>query len=883
MEKVFYNRSAEQTLGDMDSSRSGLSGEEAAARLQKYGQNALAEANRKSVVEVFFSQFKDLLVVILLAAAVISLLSGNVESTVVIFAVLILNAVLGTVQHCKAEKSLQSLKAMSSPSAKVIRGGTRMVVSSTEIVPGDIVELEAGDMIVADGRILENYSLKVNESSLTGESEGVEKTADVLTGGKVALGDQKNMVFSGSLVTYGRAVMVVTATGMHTEIGKTAALMNQTQQRKTPLQISLDDFSRRLAIIILVICVGVFALSLYHADSTGFDAILDSLMFAVALAVAAIPEALSSIVTIVQAMGTQKMARQNAIIKELKAVETLGAVSVICSDKTGTLTQNKMTPQKIYADDTLLDEKHLDLANDVQRLLLKAALLASDATTDEETGEAIGDPTEVALVMIGDRLGVEESAYRDQHPRLGELAFDSDRKLMSTLHDIEGTSTMYTKGAIDVLLDRSEYVLTSDGPVPMTEEWKTRIAQVNLELSQEGLRVLAFAQRELDAIRPLTLEDEHGFTFIGLVSMIDPPRPEAIQAVADAARGGVRTIMITGDHKITATAIARQIGIFRDGDEALSGVELDDMTDEELDAHLEHISVYARVSPEHKIRIVEAWQRKGKIVSMTGDGVNDAPALKAADVGIAMGSGTDVAKEAADMILLDDNFSTIVTAVEEGRRVYSNIRKSLYSMLGCNFSALTIVLFSLIFGWGSPVTALQLLIIKVACDGIPGFSLCLEKADPDIMQKPPVKKGASIFSDGLITKIVEITVVFTVATLIPIWVGMHCYLGGGIEPSFAVAQTMTFFVMGLTTIVHVYNCRSRYSAFRRGMGVNKLVVGTTLLGTVVMIIITAVPPVAELFSLVPLGPWHWALMIALSVTPLLYVELMKALGRFKTI
>ena len=525
MQDVFYDRTPDQTLAALDSARTGLSGAEAAARLTKYGPNALAEGSKKSVVQVFFEQFKDLLVVILIAAAVMSMLSGNAESTIVIFAVLILNAVLGTVQHIKAEKSLQSLKAMSSPSARVIRDGARMVVPSAEIVPGDIVELEAGDMVVADGRILENFSLKVNESSLTGESEGVEKTADALPGGKVALGDRKNMVFSGSLVTYGRAVMAVTATGMQTEIGRIAQLMNQTQQRRTPLQKSLDDFSRRLAIIILVICAGVFALSLYHADSTGFDAILDSLMFAVALAVAAIPEALSSIVTIVQAMGTQKMARQNAIIKELKAVETLGAVSVICSDKTGTLTQNRMTPQNIYADGVLLDEAELDLANDVQRLLLKAALLASDATTDEEAGTAIGDPTEVALVMIGDRLGVEENAYRAQHPRLGELAFDSDRKLMSTLHDIEGVPTLYTKGAIDVLLDRSKYVLTAEGQVPMTQEWKNRIAQVNTAMSRHGLRVLAFAQRELDAIRPLTLEDERDFTFICLVSMIDPPRP----------------------------------------------------------------------------------------------------------------------------------------------------------------------------------------------------------------------------------------------------------------------------------------------------------------------------------------------------------------------
>ena len=506
---------------------------QAAERLEPL-RNALAEGKRKTALQVFLEQFKDLLVVILIVAALISMVSGNVESTIVIFAVLILNAILGTVQHFKAEKSLESLKAMSSPTAKVLRDGVRAVVPSAQVVPGDIVELEAGDMVVADGRILENFSLKVNESSLTGESEGVEKTAEVIAAEKVALGDQKNMVFSGSLVTYGRATVVVTGTGMDTELGKVAALMNQTQQRKTPLQESLDDFSAKLATVIMAICAVVFALSIFR---TGMG-ILDSLMFAVALAVAAIPEALSSIVTIVLAMGTQKMARQNAIIKDLKAVESLGAVSVICSDKTGTLTQNKMTPQKIYADGSLLEGDDLDLVNDVQRLLLKAALLASDATTDEETGAAIGDPTEVALVMLGEKFGVDEESYRAQHPRLGELAFDSDRKLMSTLHDIDGAPTLFTKGAIDVLLDRSTKLLTRDGAGAHDRRSEQEsISRVNMELSMEGLRVLAFAYRELDAVRPLTLEDEHGFTFVGLISMIDPPRPEAVQAVADAKRG----------------------------------------------------------------------------------------------------------------------------------------------------------------------------------------------------------------------------------------------------------------------------------------------------------------------------------------------------------
>ena len=871
MQDVFYDRTPDQTLAALDSARTGLSGAEAAARLTKYGPNALAEGSKKSVVQVFFEQFKDLLVVILIAAAVISMLSGNAESTIVIFAVLILNAVLGTVQHIKAEKSLQSLKAMSSPSARVIRGGARMVVPSAEIVPGDIVELEAGDMVVADGRILENFSLKVNESSLTGESEGVEKTADALPGGKVALGDRKNMVFSGSLVTYGRAVMAVTATGMQTEIGRIAQLMNQTQQRRTPLQKSLDDFSRRLAIIILVICAGVFALSLYHADSTGFDAILDSLMFAVALAVAAIPEALSSIVTIVQAMGTQKMARQNAIIKELKAVETLGAVSVICSDKTGTLTQNRMTPQNIYADGVLLDEAELDLANDVQRLLLKAALLASDATTDEEAGTAIGDPTEVALVMIGDRLGVEENAYRAQHPRLGELAFDSDRKLMSTLHDIEGVPTLYTKGAIDVLLDRSKYVLTAEGQVPMTQEWKNRIAQVNTAMSRHGLRVLAFAQRELDAIRPLTLEDERDFTFIGLVSMIDPPRPEAIQAVADAARGGVRTIMITGDHKVTATAIARQIGIFRDGDEALSGAELDEMDDAALDAHLERVSVYARVSPEHKIRIVEAWQRKGRIVSMTGDGVNDAPALKAADIGVAMGvTGTEVSKDAASMILADDNFATIVGAVVNGRGVYTNIKNAIGFLLSGNMAGILCVLVTSILGLPVPFAPVHLLFINLLTDSLPAIAIGVEPATGDLLDQKPRDPKEPILTGTLLRRIFGYGLLIACASMASYWVGLSA--GGA-----GLAMTLAFATLTLARLFHGFNCRGEKPIWRLGLRTNKASIAAFAAGVVLLAAVLLIPALAGLFEVSAFTAAQLGLTVLFAFLPTVAIQLWKGL------
>ena len=766
--KTYFDMTCHDALESQQSSMDGLTSQQSEERLQQYGKNQLAEGKKKGVLAVFFSQFKDLLVLILLVAGAISAFSGNLESTIVIVAVLILNAVLGTVQYFKAEKSLESLKAMSSPTAKVLRDGKRMEVSSLDIVPGDIVFLEAGDMVVADGRILENFSLKVNESSLTGESEGVEKTTEVIRSEKVALGDQKNMVFSGSLVTYGRATVLVTSTGMNTEIGKIATLMNQTQQRKTPLQQSLDKFSAKLAVIVIAISVVVFCLSIFRS---GME-VIDALMFAVALAVAAIPEALSSIVTIVLAMGTQKMAKQNAIMKEFKAVESLGCVSVICSDKTGTLTQNKMTPQQAYTYGKLVDCKDIDRNNKVQETLLMASLLASDATNDEVNGKSIGDPTEVALVMFGELFGIEEEAYRNSHPRLSEIAFDSDRKLMSTLHEIEGVPTMFTKGAIDVLLDKSRYILTEQGSVELTDEIKQEIAAVNSNLSENGLRVLAFAYRKLDTVRPLTLNDEQNYTFIGLVSMIDPPRPEAIQAVADAKRGGIKTVMITGDHKVTATAIARQLGIFADGDIALSGVELDSMTDDQLDECLEKVSVYARVSPEHKIRIVSAWQRKGKVVSMTGDGVNDAPALKKADIGVAMGiTGTEVSKDASSMILSDDNFATIVKAVVNGRGVYANIKNAIGFLLSGNTAGIIAVLFASIMALPAPFSAVHLLFINLLTDSLPAIAIGMESSSKDLLNQKPRDPNRSILDKPLLTKIVLQGLLISVATMGAFYIG----------------------------------------------------------------------------------------------------------------
>lgn len=865
MADTFFNRSVEEVLREQESSSGGLSNAQAADRLKKYGPNALVEGKKKSVLQVFLEQFKDLLVVILIVAAIISMLSGQGESTIVIFAVLILNAVLGTVQYFKAEKSLESLKAMSSPTAKVLRGGAKVEVPSKEVVPGDIVFLEAGDLVVADGRVIENFSLKVNESSLTGESEGVEKTEEVIPGEKVALGDQKNMVFSGSLVTYGRATVVVTGTGMHTEIGKIASLMNQTQQRKTPLQQSLDDFSKKLAVIILAICVVVFGLSLYREMP-----ILDSLMFAVALAVAAIPEALSSIVTIVLAMGTQKMAKENAIIKDLKAVESLGSVSVICSDKTGTLTQNKMCVQKIYADGQLLDGKDLQLPNGPQRLLLKIAILASDATSVD--GADIGDPTEVALVQLGDLFGVEEVAYRQQHPRLGEIAFDSDRKLMSTLHDIDGTPTLLTKGAIDVMLGRATKIFTSKGVLPLDEAGKQEILRVNNALSEQGLRVLAFGYRPLDAVRPLTLEDETDMTFVGLISMIDPPREESMQAVADAKRAGIRTVMITGDHKVTATAIARKIGIFTDGDMALEGVELDAMSDEELDQKLAKIAVYARVSPENKIRIVDAWQRKGRIVSMTGDGVNDAPALKKADIGVAMGiTGTEVSKDAASMILEDDNFATIVKAVLNGRNVYENIKNAIQFLLSGNMAAILCVLFASIVGLPMPFAPVHLLFINLLTDSLPAIAIGMEPARKDLLDRKPRDPKEPILNRSLLGKIFGQGLLIGIATMAAF------YIGYGSTQNAALAMTMAFATLTLARLFHGFNCRGEKSIFRLGLGSNKYSLMAFAAGIVLLAAVLLLPFLETLFQVAPLTLANVGMIVLLAILPTVCIQIFKVI------
>ena len=863
----YFSIETEEILEKFNVSKDGLNEKQVDENISKYGLNELNQKKKKSVLQVFISQFKDLLIFILIAAGIISMLSNNVESTIVIFAVIILNAVLGTVQHFKAEQSLDSLKALSAPSAKVIRNGSKIEIHSKNVVPGDILVLEAGDLITADGRVIESYSLQVNESSLTGESLSVDKITEKIDKEDVALGDQKNMVFSGSLVTYGRALVLVTNTGMKTEIGKIATLMDETQEKKTPLQVTLDDFSKKLAIIILAICAIVFGLSLYRKMP-----VLDSLMFAVALAVAAIPEALSSIVTIVLALGTQKMAKENAIIKKIRAVEGLGSVSIICSDKTGTLTQNKMTVRKVYVDKKLINGSEISLDNKVQEYLIKNSILCNDSTSRE--GKEIGDPTEVALVNLGHDIEIDELNLRNEYNRLAEIPFDSDRKLMSTLHKIDGKNIMFTKGALDVILDRVKYIMTSDGVRELTLEDKNEILDVNRSLSESGLRVLSFAYRQLDEVRELTLEDEYDYTFLGLISMIDPPREESKQAVADCITAGIKPIMITGDHKITASAIAKEIGILRDGDRAIEGLEIDKMSDEELRENVEHISVYARVSPEHKIRIVKAWQDKGQIVAMTGDGVNDAPALKQADIGIAMGiTGTEVSKDAASVILTDDNFATIVKSVSNGRGIYNNIKNSIKFLLSGNTSGIIAVLYSSIMALPMPFAAVHLLFINLLTDSLPAISIGMEKSNRDLLKDKPRGKNESIVNKDFLLGIGFEGLLIAIFTMVAFYIGNP-------KETPLTASTMAFATLCLARLFHGFNCRGKGSIFKLGVFSNKYVWYAFGVGLVLLNAVLFVPFLQNLFEVENLAFNQYVSIYVLAFIPTLIIQLKKVIFEF---
>lgn len=862
--KQWYQQTEEEIFKRLGTDERGLTRQRAEELLSEHGENLLKESKKKSTLEVFLSQFADLLVIILIIAAIISMFSGNTESTVVIIAVIVLNAILGTVQHKKAEKSLESLKSLSAPNAKVLRDGQKLEIASKDVVPGDILLLEAGDLVVADGRILNSFSLQVNESSLTGESVNVDKTSDPIEE-EVPLGDRTNMVFSSSLVTYGRAVVVVTDTGMDTEIGKIAALMNDTKEKKTPLQVSLDQFSSRLAAAIMVICAIVFALCLYRKMP-----LLDSMLFAVALAVAAIPEALSSIVTIVQAMGTQKMAKEHAIIKELKAVESLGCVSVICSDKTGTLTQNKMTVQDVYIDSQVMKPAQLDLHDQLHRYLLYSALLANDSSIVD--GKGIGDPTEFCLVEMARALRLEDEAIREMMPRLSEIPFDSDRKLMSVKHKLHTVPTILTKGAPDVLLSRASKLRTADGIRPMTEQDREDILTANRHFSENGLRVLAFAYKETTEDGALTLADESDYIFLGLISMMDPPREESKAAVADAIRAGIRPIMITGDHKITATAIAKQIGIFREGDRAVTGAELDAMSEEELDCAIADISVYARVSPENKIRIVDAWQKRGNVVAMTGDGVNDAPALKKADIGVAMGiTGTEVSKDAASMILTDDNFATIIKAVANGRNVYRNIKNAIQFLLSGNMAGILAVLYTSLMALPVPFQPVHLLFINLLTDSLPAIAIGMEPSEKDLLAKKPRDPKESILTKDFMLRILVQGALIAVVSMIAFYMGLHA--GGN-----AMASTMAFATLTLARLFHGFNCRSEHSIFHLGFSSNYYSVAAFACGLVLLNLVLFVPVLSTLFSVTALTLAQIGAIYLLAFAPTVLIQIYKVVA-----
>lgn len=858
----------QQTKQELFETYGGTAGhtEEKAEQLrEKYGENALRENDKKSIFRIFVEQFADLLVMILIAAAIISMFSGNGESTIVIFAVIVLNAILGTVQYVKAEKSLDSLKELSAPKAKVLRDGQRKEVASKEIVPGDVLLLEAGDMVVADGRIIENYSLQVNESSLTGESTNVDKKDAELTD-EVSLGDRYNMVYSGSLVTYGRADVLVTATGMNTEMGKIATLMNDTKNKKTPLQVSLDDFSKKLAIIILLISVVVFGLRMWQQE-----AVLPSLMFAVALAVAAIPEALSSIVTIVQAMGTRKMAADHAVIKDLKAVESLGCVSVICFDKTGTLTQNRMTVKEIYVDHKCMLPEQLDLTSRLHRYFLYSAILNNDSSIHGE--QDIGDPTETCLLEMARKTGLTEAGVteddiRSMMPRMEEIPFDSDRKLMSTKYRVHGVPTVFTKGAVDVLLNRIKNIDVGVGIRPITEEDKEKIIEQNQIFSENGLRVLAFAYRECEEKDTLSVENEYGYTFIGLASMMDPPRKESIEAVANAIDAGIKPVMITGDHKITATAIAKQIGIYQEGDMSVTGQELDQMTEDELEQVLGNISVYARVSPENKIRIVNAWQRKGHIVAMTGDGVNDAPALKKADIGVAMGiTGTEVSKDASAMILADDNFATIIKAVLNGRNVYRNIMNAIQFLLSGNMAAILVVLFCSFMALETPFEPVHLLFINLLTDSLPALAIGMEPSDRQLLKNKPRNPKAGMLTKEFLLRL------FGYGFLIAAVTQTAYYVGLAVSPM--TARTMAFATLTLARLFHGLTCRSDLSIFAIKLTSNRWSIAAFSAGVLFLAIVLLVPFMHGLFMVETLNIALLGWIVLLAFIPTLCIQMVR--------
>ena len=867
----------------------GLTSVQVAENTQKYGPNKLDEKKKKGIVARFLEQFKDVMIIILLIAAAISLgvaiydgLSHGFDliemiEPFLILAIVLINAIMGVVQESKAEKALDALKNMSAPHARVIRDGVEKIVMSSELVPGDIIKLEAGDFVPADARLIRSVNLKSEESALTGESVPSEKFADAKVKEKAPIGDRTNMVFSGCSITYGTAIAVVTATGMQTEMGKIAGILANEEESKTPLQEKLAKLGSMLGILVLGICFVMFLVQIIR-DGLDFTNIINSFMSAISLAVSAIPEGLPAVVTIVLSIGVQRMVKRNAIIRRLPAVETLGSASVICSDKTGTLTQNRMTLVKTYVDGGEILDFNGTATEETFKMLCYGSLCSDGKVVFEDgTEKHIGDPTETAIVLAAHKAGGIQDELNAQSPRVGELPFDSDRKLMTTINVVNGKPIAIVKGAFDVIANR-----TVKGDVK-----KAKVACD--EMSSNALRVLAIAYKELDEIpkNPTFEELENGLTFIGLVGMIDPPRPECKEAVAVCRKAGIKPVMITGDHIITATAIAKELGIFVDGDKAITGAELDEMSDEELDREVRNISVYARVSPENKIRIVKAWQKKGEVVSMTGDGVNDAPALKAADIGCAMGiTGTDVAKGAADMTLTDDNFATIVEAVKEGRGIFENIRKVVGFLLSTNLAEVLVVFISTVIlgsiaGLGNPFVPIQLLWINLVTDSLPAIALGMEAVENDIMHRKPKPKNESLFANGVGLKIGINGVILTLTTLAG-------YILAAVlmkDPSGALnheaGSTMAFMVLAMSQLVQALNMRSSHSLFKVGFFTNKTMNLSLLVCTALTAFVLFVPGVVNVFGMIMLDWWLYLIGIALCLVPIVVMEISKAIGFVK--
>lgn len=848
----------------------GLVTEQVERRLQKYGENRLKEGKKKTNLQRFLDQFKDVMIIILLVAAVISFIVACVEGDpseffepALILLIVILNAVMGVLQESKAEKALEALKSLSAPLAKVLRNGKEEVIDAAGLVPGDIILLEAGDFVPADGRLLESASLSSEESALTGESVPAEKDAGAQVKENAPLGDRRNMVYSGCSITYGRGRAVVTATGMKTEMGKIANLLENAEDTSTPLQQKLSQLGKYLGMIALAACAIIFVIGIL----TGMP-VVEIFMVAVSLAVSAIPEGLPAIVTIVLSIGVQQMVKKNAIIRRLPAVETLGSASVICSDKTGTLTQNRMTLVKAYVDGKRNIEEISENNSPEIRKLLMYGMLCSDGVVEIDGDEEkhIGDPTETAIVLAAYRNGMKKGEYSRRYPRLSEIPFDSKRKAMSTVNHFEGKNVVIVKGAFDVLASKC-----IAGNIQAAEK-------VNEKFSNSALRVIAVAYKESDELpsTPTPEELESGLIFMGLVGMIDPPRPEAFEAVRDCRKAGIKPVMITGDHVNTASAIAREIGIIEDGDEAISGSELAEMSDEELEDRVQNISVYARVSPEDKIRIVRAWQNKGHVVSMTGDGVNDAPALKAADIGCAMGiTGTDVAKGAADITLTDDNFATIVHAVREGRGIYDNIKKAVSFLLGTNIGEILTVFFAMVIWHRSPLISIQLLLINLVTDSFPAIALGMEEIEEDVMNRKPKPKDEGFFAHGLLIRTILQGVMFAVLTLIGFRYGEQVtgQLDGG--------RTMAFFILAATQVVHSFNMRSHRSLFKIGPFSNHKLNGAAFLSFFMIGIVTLIPPVAKAFGLMILPSIMYVKAVGLALIPVVVLELTKAICLIK--